>query len=43
MSQKYARPVQICPEATINAAPKGGVEGAPGKEPKKDPEVMMKN
>ncbi|MFO0822755.1 MAG: PQQ-binding-like beta-propeller repeat protein [Gemmataceae bacterium] len=43
MSQKYARPVRVCPEPTVNAEPKGGVEGAPGKEPKKDPEVMMKN
>jgi len=48
MNPKYARPVRISPEATINVAPKVAVEaGMPGmvpgmpampEEPKKDPE-----
>lgn len=48
MSPKYARPVRVCPEVSVNAAPKGSVETGPVKgdgtmpksdaEPKKDPE-----
>ncbi len=41
LNAKYARPVQICPPISINAVPKVGVAGTPGKEGdmmKKDPE-----
>ncbi len=31
-SAKYARPVRICPEATVNAQPKGSVEAQGNKE-----------
>jgi outer membrane protein assembly factor BamB len=38
---KYARPVRVCPEPTVNAAPKAGVAGGPkgdGAMPKSDAE-----
>lgn len=39
LSPKYARPVRISPEPTINAAPKAAVDAKPGDgEPKKEPE-----
>jgi outer membrane protein assembly factor BamB len=34
---KYARPVKITPDATVNLVPKAGVDTTPGGEPKKDP------
>jgi outer membrane protein assembly factor BamB len=40
MSPKYARPVRITPEATINALPRATVDAAAkGGEPKKEPEM----
>jgi outer membrane protein assembly factor BamB len=39
-SEKYTRPVRICPEPTINLVKRGDVEiPGMGEEPKKEPEV----